>query len=336
VTAVAAPAAVLDTPDLVGYPTFLRPRVAAPSVYYAGFWVRVGVNVVDAAFQGILYIIVDYFAQLVSGIITAIAHLASDAVTFWTSIVAAVAVVLYYNLVLVARRGGTPGMRVATLRIVRDSDITAAPDRRTLYLRGIVYLVFTVLTPLRILDALLIVVDPRKRSLHDVVAGTAVVRRAPPPRKLSSLLCTVCGRPVDEGTLCPKHGGSMGLAITLSGHTASLQVGASLLAIVAIVGVIVGVAMLVTSRPIGAIGIVIGVLLLRTTMSLTQLRNWARWVGSAAGVLIAIGLVAFAATQFSSSKGTAGFLVVGAAVGALITACLWTPETHRSFRRIPG
>jgi uncharacterized RDD family membrane protein YckC len=336
VTAVAAPVAVLDTPDLAGYPTFLRPRVAAPSVYYAGFWVRVGINLVDAAIQAILYLVVNYVAQLVSGIITAVAHLPSDVVTFWTSIVSAVAVVLYYNLVLVARRGGTPGMRFGSLRIVRDSDLTVPPDRRTLYLRGVIYLAFTAVTPLRIIDALAIVFDQRKRSLHDVLTGTAVLRRAPPPQKLASLLCTVCGRPVDEGTLCPKHGGSMGLAITLSGHTVSLQVGASLLAVVAIVGIIVGAVMLVTSRPIGVIGIVVGVVLLRTTMSLTQLRNWARWVGSGAGIVIAVAMVGLAATQFSSSTSAGGFLLAGAAVGALITACLWTPETHRSFRRIPG
>jgi uncharacterized RDD family membrane protein YckC len=332
----AAPAVVLDTPDLAGYPTFLRPRVAAPNLYYAGFWVRLGVNLVDAAIQAILYLIVDYVAQLLSGVIGAIAHLSSDAVTFWTSIVSVVAVVLYYNLVVVARRGGTIGMRLASMRIVRDGEITTTPDQRTLYKRGVVYLAFSLISPLRIVDALVIVFDPRKRSLHDILSGTVVVRRAPPPPKLASMLCTVCGRPVDEGTLCPKHGGSVGLTITLSGHTASLQIAASLLAVIAIVGVVVGVVMLVTSRPIGAIGLLIGVLLLRTTMSLTQLRNWARWVGSATGILVAVALLAFGVTQISSSKSAAGFLFAGAAVGVLITACLWTPETYRAFRRIPG
>jgi uncharacterized RDD family membrane protein YckC len=335
-TAVATPVAVLDTPDLAGYPNFLRPRIAAPNVYYAGFWVRLGINLVDAVIQGILYLIVDYVAQLLSGIIGGVAHLSSDAVTFWTSIASVVAVILYYNLVVVARRGRTIGMRLSGLRIVRDSDITATLDGRTLYVRGVIYLAFSLISPLRIVDALFIVFDPRKRSLHDLVTGTAVVRRAPPPPKLASLLCTVCGRPVDEGTLCPKHGGSVGLTITLSGHTISLQIAASLLGVIAIVAFIVGVLMLVTSRPIGAIGLVIGVLLLRTTMSLTQLRSWARWVGSAAGIIIALALIAFGVTQISSSRSAAGFVFAGAAVGVLITACLWTPETYRAFRPIPG
>lgn len=336
-TAVAAPAAVLDAPDLAGYPTFLRPRVAAPGAYYAGFWVRVGVNIVDAAFQGILYLAVDYVAQLVSGIIGGVAHLASDAVTFWTSIVSALAVVLYYNLLVVARRSATPGMRLVAMRIVSDSDIAVIPERRTIYARGLLYLAFSLVSPLRIVDSLFIVFDPRKRSLHDLVVGTAVVRRAPPPPKLASLLCTVCSEPVDEGELCPKHGGSMGLALTLSGHTISLQVAASLLAVVALVAIIIGVIMLVSSRnPIGAIGIVIGALLLRTTMSLTQLRNWARLAGSVAGIVIMLALIAFGALELSKSTSAGGFLFAGAAVGVIITACLWTPETHRAFRRIPG
>ncbi len=335
-TAVAAPVAVLDTPDLVGYPQFLRPRIAAPSVYYAGFWVRVGINAVDAILQALLYLVVAYVAQLVTGIITAVAHLPSDAVTFWTSVTAAIAVVVYYNLVPVARRAGTPGMRLGAMRIVLDADITKRPTKRTLYLRGLWYLIFTVIIPLRIVDGIFMAVDARKRSLHDILAGTVVVRRAPAPPKLASMFCTVCGRPVDEGTLCPKHGGSMGLAITLTGHTISLQIAASLLAAVAVVGFVVGVVMLVTSRPIGAIGIVVAALLLRTTMSLTQLRNWGRWVGTAAGIVIAVGLIGAAVTQISNSAVAAGFLFAGAAVGALIAACLWTPETHRSFRRIPG
>ncbi len=334
--AVAAPATVLDTPDLAGYPSFLRPRVAAPNVYYAGFWIRLGVNVVDAAFQAILYLVVSYVANAISGIIGGILHLDSTRVTFWTSVAAALAVVLYYNLVLVARRASSPAMRLASLRIVSSSDITGVPERRTLYLRGLVYLVFSAVSPLRIIDALVIVFDPRKRSLHDLMVGTAVVRRAPSTPRLGSLLCTVCGKPVDEGTLCPKHGGSIGLALTLTGHTVSLQIAASLLALAGAAGVVVGLVMLAGRHPPGLIGVAVGVALVRTTMSLTQLRTWARWTGTAAAIVIAVALGALGAEQLGGSRSAGGFLFAGAAIGILIAACLWTPQTHRSFRRIPG
>lgn len=333
-TVAAAP--TVERPDLAGYPAFLRPRVAAPNVYYAGFWVRVGINAVDAVIQGLLYLVVDYVAQLVAGIVGNIAHVGSDQVTFWTSIVSVTAVFLYYNVVLVARRGRTPGMRLGSLRIVRDADLTSVPERRSLYARGALFIAFTVLLPLRIVDALVIVFDPRKRSLHDILTGTVVVRRPPAPPKLASMLCTVCGDPVDEGTLCPKHGGTMGLTITLTGHTVSLQIAAGLLAAISLVAIVVGLVLLVTGHLLGLAAIVVGALLLRTTMSITQLRNWARWVGSAAGVLVAVLLLVAAASQLSSSRTAAGFLVAGALVGALITGCLWTPETHRSFQRIPG
>jgi uncharacterized RDD family membrane protein YckC len=335
-TAVATPVEILDTPDLTGYPRFLRPRVAAPSVYYAGFWVRVGVNLVDAVLQALLYLIVDYVAQLATGIVTAIAKLPSDVVTLWTSIASAAVVVIYYNLVPVARHAASPGMRLTSLRIVQDADLTMTPTQRTLHVGGVWYLLFSAIPPLRIVDALFVAFDPRKRSLHDILAGTAVVRKAPAPQKLASLLCTVCGRPVDEGTLCPKHGGSMGLTITLTGHTVSLQIAAGLLATVAVVSVVVGVVMLVSARPLGAVVLVIGGLLLRVTMSLTQLRSWARWAGTAAGVAIAVAMAVGAVAEVSHSTTAAGFLFAGTGVGALIAACLWTPETHRSFRRMAG
>ncbi len=334
--AVATRPAPLDVPDLAGYPAFLRPRVAAPGVYYAGFWVRLGVNVVDAAFQAILYLIVSYVANVVSGIIAGIFHLNSSTVTAWTSAVSALAVILYYNLVLVARRGSTPAMSIASLRIVRHDDNAAVPDRRTLYLRGVIYLVFSAISPLRLVDALVIVFDAHKRSLHDLMVGTAVVRRAPSAPKVTSLLCTVCGRPVDEGTLCPKHGGSMGLALTLSGHTISLQIAASLLGVVGAVGIIVGIVLLIGKQPLGVIGIVVGLVLLRTTMALTQLRPWARWAGTVTGLLITVALLILGGAKLGGSRSAGGFLLAGAAVGLLIVGCLWTPQTHRSFRRIPS
>jgi uncharacterized RDD family membrane protein YckC len=336
VTAVAVPSAeALETPDLAGYPAFLRPRVAAPGVYFAGFWVRLGVNLVDTAIQALLYLVVSYVLQLVAGIIAGIGHLDSDTVSRVTSILAAIAVFVYYSTIVVARNAATPGMRFCSMRIVRDSDITVAPDRRTLLIRGAIWIGFSVVPILRVIDALFIVFDPRKRSLHDRMVGTVVVRKAPSPPRIASMLCTVCGRPVDEGTLCPKHGGTMGLTITLSGHTVSLQIAASLLTVVAIVAFVVGVAMLLTSSPAGGLGVLASILLLRTTMSLTQLRRWARWAGSAVGVAIALGGVVAGVAQLAGSKSSGGFLLAGGAVGVLITACLWTPETYRSFHRIP-
>ncbi len=335
-SAVAAPpVAALDVPELTGYPRFLRPRVAVPGVYYAGFWVRVGVNLVDAVIQALLYLIVSYVAQIIVGLVAAIAQFDSNAANTWVSLVSVAGVFLYYNTVLVARHAATPGMRFCSLRIVRADDIAQAPDGRTLYLRGVIWIVFSLTGILRILDALYIIVDPRKRSVHDLMVGTTVVRKAPTPPKLASLLCEVCGRPVDEGTLCPKHGGSLGLTLTLSGHTVSLQIAASLLAVVAIAAFLVGIVLLFTSLLVGAVLIVVGGALLRITMAMTQLRSWARWVGTATGLVIALASVAYGVALIAGSNSAGGFLFAGAAVGALIVGCLWTPETYRSFRRIP-
>ena len=142
-TAVAVPSAeVLETPDLAGYPAFLRPRVAAPGVYFAGFWVRLGVNLVDTAIQALLYLVVSYVLQLVAGVIAGIGHLDSDTVSRVTSILSVIAVFVYYSTIVVARNAATPGMRFCSMRIVRDSDITVAPDRRTLLIRGAIWIGF--------------------------------------------------------------------------------------------------------------------------------------------------------------------------------------------------
>ena len=335
-TAVATPpATVLDSPELAGYPAFLRPHVAAPGVYYAGFWVRVGVNLIDTVIQALLYLVVSYVIQIIVTIASAIAHFDSNVANTGTTIASVAIVFLYYNTVVVARRGATPGMRFCAMRIVRADDITATPAKSALYLRGVIWIVFSAVGILRILDALYIVTDNRRRSVHDVMVGTAVVRRAPTPPKLASILCEVCGRPVDEGTLCPRHGGSLGLTLTLTGHTVSLQVAASLLAITAAAAVVAGVAILFSSLLVGAALMVAGLVLLRVTMAVTQLRSWARWVGTVIGVAIAISATAYGTALLIGSTSAGGFVLAGAAVGALITGCLWTPETHRSFRRIP-
>jgi uncharacterized RDD family membrane protein YckC len=334
-TAVAAPAAKLDAPDLEGYPKFLRPAVAAPGVYYAGFWVRLGVNLIDSAIQALIYLIVSYVVSALVGIVAAIAHFDSNSASTPVAIASLLAVYVYYNTVLVARHAASPGMRLCSMRIVRDADITTAPDRRTLHMRGILWILFSVTGFLRVIDALFIVFDARKRSLHDLIVGTAVVRKAPTPPKLASLLCSVCGRPVDEGTLCPRHGGSVGLTITLSGHTVSLQVAASVLALVGVVGVIVGIVAMIGGHVVGAAAIVAGLALLRITMALTQLRSWARWVGFGVALLIALGGAAAGLIALLRSNSAGGFLLAGGAVGALVAGCLWTPETYRSFRRVP-
>ena len=333
----AAPAAsVLDTPDLAGYPTFLRPHVASDTAYYAGFWVRLGIHLVDLAVQLVAFLIVDAVGQLVAGIVGNVVHAGSDRVSLWTTIVCAVAVFVYYNVFYVGRRGRTLAMRFGALRVIADDASGDFANRATLLRRGAIFVLFTVLVPLRIVDAAYIVVDQRKRSLHDVMTGTAVVRRPPPPPRLASLLCSVCHRPVDEGTLCPRHGGTRGLTVTLAGHTASMQVAAGLLAATSLVAVVVGLVMLVSHQPLGVVVLVAGAALLRVTMSLTQLRTWARWTATAVAAMLIVLMLVAAATQLSSSRTAAGFLLAGAAVSALIAACLWTPETHRAFRRIPG
>lgn len=338
-TALAAPRAsvsVLDAPDLARYPRVLRPRVAAPGVYYAGFWVRLGVNLVDSVLMALLYLVVNYVVQLVVGIIAGVAHFDSNAANGAVSLVCAVGVYVYYSTIVVARHSATPGMRFAGLRIVRADDITQAPERGTLIARGLIWTLFTATVVLRVIDALVIVVDERKRSLHDRMVGTAVVRRAPAPPRIASLLCDVCGRPVVEGNLCPKHGGSVGLAITLSGHTVSLQIAASLLGVIAVAALIVGIVFLFTAGlVVGIAGILVGIALLRVTTSLSQLREWARLTSSAIGLLIAIAAAGYGLVLLTGGHGTGGYLLAGAAVGALITGALWTPETYRSFRRVP-
>lgn len=326
--------AVPPSPDaamLHGYPRFLQPRIAAAGLYYAGFWVRCGIGLVDLLAQAVLYAALNYVVQLVLGVAAGIAHFDALGVSMPLSIGCALLIVLVYNVVLVPRAGASAGMRLVGARIVTEGDVTTRPPARTLRGRGVLWLLATILAPFALVDVLGIALDGRKRALHDIATRTVVVRRAPQPPRLPPLRCSVCGRPVQEGNLCGHHGGTAGLTIALAGRPASLQMAAALLALTAAAAIVAGVVLLLAGSLPGMAGSAVGILLLWVTMALTQMEAWARLVASLTGVLLAAAALIIGLLLLLGGDRTGTYVLVLVPVGMVIVAALWSPQTHRAF-----
>jgi len=91
--------------------------------------------------------------------------------------VAAVAVSFGYFPWFWARSGSTPGMRLMSLQVVRDADGGKVSGGQAL-LRLLGYWVSGAVL---YLGFIWIFVDQRHRGWHDLIAGTVVVQRQPPP-----------------------------------------------------------------------------------------------------------------------------------------------------------
>ena len=95
-------------------------------------------------------------------------------ITIIVSFVVLLGLIFGYFPFFWARGGQTPGMRPFRLWVVRDADGTAV-SWRTAVLRMIaMYFVSAVLY----LGFVWVFIDKRRRSWHDLVAGTVVIRRA--------------------------------------------------------------------------------------------------------------------------------------------------------------
>lgn len=326
--------AVPPSPDATtfpGYPRFLQPRIAAAGLYYAGFWLRCGIGLMDVLTQSVLYAALNYVVQLVLGIAAGIAHFDADGLSMPISIGCALLVVLVYNLVLVPGAGASLGMRIVGARIVLQGDVTARPSAGRLRGRGVLWVLATILAPLALVDVVAIALDLRKRALHDLATGTVLVRRAPPPPRLPPLQCSVCGRAVQEGTLCGRHGGTTGITIALRGRPVALQTAAALLALAAVAAIIAGLVLLLSGSVPGVAGPAVGILLLWVTMALTQMEAWARLVASLTAVLVAAAALVAGLLLFLGGDRTGAYILVLVPVSIVITAALWSPQTHRAF-----
>lgn len=154
--------------------------LAAPTLEYAGFWIRTAASLVDTVLVMLLTIPLSFAVYgnvgLNAGLDAGLdAPLAGGWADFLISFVLpAVAVIVFWRA-----RQATPGKMLFGLRIV-DAATGAAPGSRQLVGRYFAYFVSTI--PL-CLGFLWVGIDRRKQGWHDKLAGTVVVRtrRGPEP-----------------------------------------------------------------------------------------------------------------------------------------------------------
>ncbi|SFD71024.1 Uncharacterized membrane protein YckC, RDD family [Bacillus sp. 491mf] len=126
----------------------------------AGFWRRFGANIIDGLILVPFLVIFRVFN---------VSEDASDAV-------ASLLHTLYYLIVPIAWAGFTVGKRALNVRIVRmdGENITIWTTLKRYLLGGMVY-TFTLGIAV-IVSAFMIALRKDKRSIHDLIAGTQVIR----------------------------------------------------------------------------------------------------------------------------------------------------------------
>lgn len=318
-SAATAPADLgVATHVLPGYPSFLSRRgpEGHPEILYAGFWVRLSVGVADLLAEGLLGAVLWWLLGFV------LPSSIGDSV-------GGVIAIAIYNVWLVIRLRTTPVGRLFGLRIVR-SDGSAVPTMRMLA-RTLLWLLESMLPVVSyVLNAVLMASDPLTRTLHDRVCDTVVLRPAPQWRPRPRAACEVCGEPAGDGLRCSRHGGSRGLDLDFTGLPAGTAVACVLLVLLALTGLIGGVALVFGPAPYAATIILPALVLFPAASAVSHRSAVVRRNLAMACAAIAVGCAA-AALLVVSSKFAFSFLAVAAVIAAGVVAGLLTPGSQELF-----
>jgi uncharacterized RDD family membrane protein YckC len=137
----------------------------------AGFWIRVLASLVDSLILGALLAVV-----LVPLSIVAVKKASTDAGAaaglLTIGYLVSTAVSLGYTLFFWSRSGATPGKKILRLKIVREDGVEPMGLGKAL-LRLLGYLLSSIVLGV---GYLMVGFTQGKRGLHDMVAGTRVVR----------------------------------------------------------------------------------------------------------------------------------------------------------------
>ncbi len=145
--------------------------MATPPVRPAGFWIRVGAALIDFGVFFLVQVSYGYVAGRVFGVDPSEAWTLAPLLWVFTLLFTAA-----YTTILHAVFGQTIGKLAVGVRVVGDDG--EPPRFGAALLRYVGY--FVSLATLGI-GYLMAGLRSDKRALHDLLAGTRVVRRAPPP-----------------------------------------------------------------------------------------------------------------------------------------------------------
>lgn len=148
-------------------------RGPAPGLAYAGFGYRLLAWLLDLVVQ--IVFVVAWGAVVGNASLSGSQSLAGAEVAL--AIIAIVGGLLGVNIFIVGQLGGTLGMRLLGLRIVRESDGSRIGHALAAGRFG-VYLVFALFSVIGlVIDGIVIAFDQRRQAIHDKACSTLVVRR---------------------------------------------------------------------------------------------------------------------------------------------------------------
>jgi len=148
----------------------VAPVARAGDRRFAGFWIRVGAWLVDSVILGIVSVALTFAVGIAVG---ALGSQAPWLQIYLVPITAAVGFLLpaFYILIGWARYGKTLGKKVCGLRIVRENGAPLGFGGALIRMLG--YMLSSLIFGI---GFLMVAFTDRKRGLHDMVAGTVVVR----------------------------------------------------------------------------------------------------------------------------------------------------------------
>lgn len=145
-----------------------------PPLVYGGVGRRAVAALIDAPFLFILMIlamIVAFLAAIGGGTVAGQVTRDVTLLALGAALAAAFMVSLAYHVLCWGQGGQTPGMMLLGLQVVGQDGEEIGYMRA--FLRWVVY----VLTlPILVLSVILMLLQPRRRGVHDILAGTCVIR----------------------------------------------------------------------------------------------------------------------------------------------------------------
>ena len=148
----------------------VRPAPMGPMTY-AGFWIRFAAYIIDGFILGLIGGIIMGPTLIVAGLMLRNRPPVMFAVVGLASLLV-MAIALFYQLYFVGKRGATPGKKLLGLRIIREDGISPVGYGKA-FLRLIGYVVSGMIL---YIGFIMIAFTDKKRGLHDMMAGTYVVK----------------------------------------------------------------------------------------------------------------------------------------------------------------
>lgn len=146
-------------------------RPAAAGGEFAGFWIRVAAYVIDAVIVGLAMTVITLPMGLLTGLLAQRSPGLAIAIVALTWLVA-VAAGLGYVLYFWALHGATLGKKVLGLKILREDGVEPMGWGKA----GMRLLGYVVSGFILYIGFIMVAFTDRKRGLHDMIAGTIVVR----------------------------------------------------------------------------------------------------------------------------------------------------------------